>query len=88
MDDTNPEWNSRQKAQKARELGFLCLLRFFAAIWIVSYPADSCVILARALRTSPLPDLYIGAHAEIEERILVCSLQHWTCSQVKDNKPR
>jgi hypothetical protein len=48
MDDTNPEWISRKKAQKAQELEFLCLLRFFAAIWIVSYPADSCVVLPLA----------------------------------------
>jgi hypothetical protein len=36
MHDVNPEWDSREKAQKS---GFLRLLRLFAAIWIVSYPA-------------------------------------------------
>jgi len=63
MDDTNPEWNGRKKAQKAQESGFLCLLRFFAAIWIVSYPADSCVWLSppspRPVRAAPLEALRI-----------------------------
>ena len=40
MDDGDREWNSREKAQRRKKVGFLRLLCIFAAIWIVSYPAE------------------------------------------------